>query len=128
MPSARLAAIGFGALSLILIGFQVALALGAPWGGLAMGGAVQGVYPPPMRLAALAQAGVNLAMAAVVFSRAGLLLPPWRVSRVLIWIVVALNGFALVLNLITPSAGERILWAPVAAAMLACAVRVALSR
>ena len=77
-----------------------------------MGGAFPGAYPPPMRAAALVQIGVLLAMALIVLSRAGLALPALgAVSKVLVWGVVVLAGAAVVLNLITPSPMERLIWA-----------------
>lgn len=56
----------------------------------------------------------------MVLARAGLILPGWsRLSRRLIWGVVAFSALSLVLNLLTPSAGERAIWAPVALVLLA---------
>ena len=129
MPSARLAAGAFALLSLAVGGFQLALAAGAPWGDLAMGGAYPGTYPPAMRVAALVQIAIYLLLAAVVFSRAGVALRRWRTaSQWLIWFVVAIESVGVVLNLITPSPLERLIWAPVAALLLAASLRVALSR
>ena len=80
-----------------------------------MGGAYPGQFPPPMRVAALVQALVLLFMAGIVLTRGGVALQRWsRSSRWLIWVVVAFAAVSLVLNLITPSAAERMLWAPVA--------------
>jgi hypothetical membrane protein len=118
----------FGVLTAVLALFQLALALGAPWGHLAMGGRYPGRFPPPMRIAALAQVAINLALAAIVFARAGVALPElFDISRIGIWIVVAVMALAVVLNLITPSRWERRLWAPVAIPLLASSVHVALS-
>lgn len=39
-----------------VVAFQIAIALGAPWGEYAMGGATPGRFPPPMRVAAVVQA------------------------------------------------------------------------
>jgi hypothetical protein len=129
LPSARFAAGVFALFSLAAGGFQLALAAGAPWGELAMGGAYPGVYPPAMRTAALVQIAIYLLLAAVVFARAGVALRGWRpASRWLIWLVVAIQAVAVVLNLITPSPLERLIWAPVAALLLASSLRVALSR
>ena len=128
-PSARLAALVFAGLTAVVMGFQLALALGAPWGSYAMGGAFPGVMPPAMRAAALAQIGVLAMVALVVASRAGLVLPRLRpVSRWLVWVVVALQAAGVVLNLITPSGTERLIWAPVATGLFLCALRVALAR
>lgn len=125
----RLTAKLFAALTAIVIAFQLALALGAPWGAFAMGGSVAGVYPPAMRIAALIQAAILASLALVVLCRAGVVLRSWRdASRWLVWGVVALLAATSILNLITPSPAERVIWAPVAVALFIGSVRVALSR
>jgi hypothetical protein len=127
--TSRGAAWVFCALTGLVCLFQLALALGAPWGAYAMGGAFPGAFPPAMRIAAVVQAVVLAGVALVVLSRAGLALARWgRTARWLIWVVVALLGVSVVLNLITPSGGERMIWAPVVIVLFACALRVALSR
>lgn len=127
--TAQLASRIFTGLILVVAAFQLGLALGAPWGKFAMGGAFPGSYPPAMRIVALAQIGVLFAIALVVLSRAGLALPAWRgASRPLAWGIVGLLAVGVVLNLITPSALERVIWAPVALALFLTALRVALSR
>lgn len=109
--------------------FQLALALGAPWGEFAMGGAFPGSYPPAMRVAALVQMAVLAAVVLVVWAHAGLALPRWRaVSRWLTWAIVGLLGVGVVLNLITPSPMERLIWTPVALGLLLSSLRVALGR
>ena len=75
MPSARLAALVFAGLVGLVSAFQLALALGAPWGAYAMGGAFPGVMPAAMRVAALVQIAGLGAVALVVLSRAGVVLP-----------------------------------------------------
>jgi hypothetical protein len=108
--------------------FQLALALGAPWGEYAMGGKYPGRFPSAMRVSAVGQAALLAAFVVFVLSEAELVLPsmaetlPW-----LIWLVVAFSGLSLVLNAITPSAGERRIWVPVALAMLLSSLVVALS-
>ena len=129
MKLRRAAGIGYAVVSAGVVAFQIALALGAPWGSYAMGGAFPGQFPPALRLTALVQAAVLLLMAAVVLARAGIALRGWfRVSRWLVWVVVAFAAVSLVLNLITPSAGERMIWAPVAFALLVCSLLVATGR
>ncbi len=82
-----------------------------------------------LRIGALVQAALLAGMAAVVMARAGLILGEWsRASRWLAWIVVAFATVSLVLNLITPSADERAIWAPVALLMLGSSAAVALGR
>ena len=129
MNLTRAAAILYAILSFFVIAFQIALAAGAPWGEVAMGGAFPGQFPPPLRVAALVQATLLAGMAAVVLTRAGLILPRWsRASRWLMWFVVAFAALSFFLNLITPSAGERAVWAPTTFLLLLSSSSVAFSR
>lgn len=129
MNIGKVAAVIYAIVSLGVIAFQIALALGAPWGAYAMGGAFPGQFPPALRVAALIQAALLAGMAVIVLARAGLILPGWsRAARWLVWLIVAFSGLSLFLNLITPSAGERALWAPVAFILLASSLLTALSR
>lgn len=119
----------YAVVSVGVIAFQIALALGAPWGAYAMGGAFPGQFPPELRVAAVVQAVILAGLALVVLARAGITLPKWsRTSRWLVWVVVAFSALSLVLNLITPSARERAIWAPVALIMLTSSVIVAVSK
>ena len=128
MDVTALAAITYTIATAGVITFQVALALGAPWGAYAMGGASPGRFPPAMRVAALIQAAVLGALAVAVLSQVGLALPslaeayPW-----LIWVAVAVSALSVLLNAITRSAGERRIWLPVALVLLVCSVTVALT-
>ena len=129
MISPGIAAWIFAGLTGVVVLFQLALALGAPWGSYAMGGAFPGTYPPAMRVAAVVQIAILAGVALVVLARAGLVLPRWRrTSRWLAWGVVGLLGVGVVLNLITPSGLERLIWAPVAVLLFLTSLRVALSR
>jgi hypothetical protein len=111
-----------------VIAFQIGLALGAPWGAYAMGGRFPGRFPPAMRIGALVQAALLTLAVLIVLSDAGLIQPsvagpfPW-----LIWLVVGFSAISLVLNAVTPSAGERRIWLPVAVVMLLCSLSVALT-
>lgn len=126
MIGPRHAALIFAGLTALVCLFQLALAMGAPWGEYAMGGAFPGVYPPIMRVSALVQIVLLALVALVVLSRAGVLLPSWaKASRWLMWIIAAFTGVGVVLNLITPSGGERLIWAPVAVVLFLSALRVA---
>jgi hypothetical protein len=127
MDIRRAAALLYAVLSAGVAAFQIALAAGAPWGAYAMGGASPGQFPPVLRIAAFVQAALIVGMAAIVMSRAGLILPGWsRASRWLVWVVVAFMAVFLVLNLITPSAGERAIWAPMILLLLASSAVVAI--
>lgn len=128
MDIAKIAAIIYAIVTFGVVVFEIALAAGAPWGAYAMGGAFPGQFPPAMRIAAIVQAVLLAGMAAVVLARAGLILPAWsQASRWLVWIVVAIMALGLVLNLITPSAGERAIWAPTVAVLLISSLIVAFS-
>ncbi len=129
MELRRAAAIGYAAISAGVVAFQIALALGAPWGSAAMGEAFPGQYPPAMHVAAVFQAALIALIAGAVLSRAGVALPRWsRASRWLVWIVAAFLAVGLVLNFATPSAAERAIWAPVTFLLLACSLIVATGR
>ncbi len=118
----------FGVLILITVVFQLALATGAPWGSLAMGGRYPGRFPTAIRIAAIVQAGVLALLGMIVWIHTGLvtwgqdLLPPKA-----IWVVVFVSVITLVLNTITPSKWERRIWAPVTLLMTICSLIVALS-
>jgi hypothetical protein len=111
-------------LAIVVALFQLALALGAPWGHLAMGGRYPGRFPAGARVGAVVQGALNLGFAVIVLGRAGLVTP--APPNWLFWVVVAASAIAAVLNLITPSIPERRLWGPVSLVMLICVVRVAI--
>jgi cytochrome bd-type quinol oxidase subunit 2 len=127
MDLTTIAALVFAVCAAAVVAFQLALALGAPWGRYAMGGAVQGRFPPPMRIAAVVQGVLIALLAVVVLSAAGLMLPdlaaslPW-----LVWVAVVVSALAVVLNAISRSAGERRIWVPVASVLLVSSLVVAL--
>ena len=124
-----LAAIGFAVLMAGVVGFQLALAAGAPWGSYAMGGAFPGRYPPRMRVAAVVQAVLLAGLAVLVLSAAGILVPglveawPW-----LAWVPVVVSVLAVILNAASRSAGERRIWVPVAVGLLVTSLIVALGQ
>lgn len=124
MDLTTVSAFAFVVVTLAAIAFQLALAAGAPWGAYAIGGKYPGRFPPPLRVTAVVQAVVLALLAAVVAARAGLLAQP--VAPWLIWVVVAFSGLSLVMNVVSPSVGERRLWVPVAGVMLAASSIVAL--
>ncbi len=128
MPDPTLAAYLFSVFTAFVVLFQFALALGAPWGEMAMGGKFPGQLPPRMRIAALIQIVVLVFVALIVLTRAGIILSAFSAySKSAIWFVVVFSLVATVLNLITPSKKERMLWAPVSIILLVCASFVAVS-
>ena len=123
-----LAALIFALMTALAVSFQIALALGAPWGHLAMGGRYPGKFPQPMRVAALAQAALLAGLALMVVVNARLALADLHsVSEIAIWVAVVISLLSLIMNLATPSKPERNLWAPVALVMTVSSLVVALS-
>ena len=122
------AAILFSIVTMGVIAFQVALAVGAPWGANAMGGAFPGRYPPRMRVAAAGMAALLGLLVLIVLSSAGLIIVPMLSGLPsLIWLVVAFSAVSVVLNAASRSAGERRIWVPVALVMLVSSLVVAVS-
>ncbi len=104
-------ALVFGAVTSFAVGFQIALACGAPWGEWANGGRWRGTLPTAMRIVSVAQAALLSILIAVVWSHAGLL--QWAAPSWAIWVVVGITALSSVMNLATPSVKERRLWAPI---------------
>lgn len=116
----------YAVLALVAAVFQLGLATGRPWGHLALGGRYPGSWPIWLRGAAVFQAAVLVSMALVVLTVAGVgQLAPFATQ--LRWVVVAISAPSFLMNLFTPSRGERRLWAPVTGIMLVASVVVALS-
>jgi hypothetical protein len=128
MGIAGIAAVVFAIASIGVIAFQIALALGAPWGAYAMGGAYPGRFPGRLRVAALIQSIVIAALAVIVLSDADLVVQgltdglPW-----LTWIAVGFSAVTVVLNSITRSAVERRTWLPVGLVLLMTSAVAALA-
>ncbi|MBK5268584.1 MAG: hypothetical protein JJE47_14250 [Acidimicrobiia bacterium] len=114
-------------LTCLVILFQLGLAVGLPWGSVAMGGKYPGKFPHHMRGAAVVQALILAALAATVLTRADVIFPQWlATSRILTWFVVAFGIISVVLNLTTPSKWERRIWGPVTVLMLLSSLAVAI--
>lgn len=117
-------------LSLVVAGFQLALAIGAPWGRAAYGGQHPGVLPARLRVSSAVATFVWAAVALVVARRAGL--PVWAPLPdawlpVVVWVVVGLGLVAILLNAITRSRVERALWLPASVLLVGSTLVVALT-
>jgi hypothetical protein len=126
----RVAAIAALVLFALLIVFQLALALGAPWGRAAYGGQHTGVLPTQFRVASAVAVVLWTAVALIVALRAGL--PVWSPLPaswlpVVVWVVVGLLVIAVVMNAITPSGLERAIWLPFTLLLLASTLTVAIA-
>jgi hypothetical protein len=105
----------------VVAAFHAALVLGAPWGQVTQGGATTGALATSGRLVAALSCLVTVVMAGAILARVGrgpFQLWPARVRAVLAWASMLYAVVAAVLNLITRSAAERALWAPVTLLLL----------
>lgn len=113
--------------SLIIAGvivFQFCLIAGAPWGHLTQGGRNEGALPVAGRTAAAVSALLLAAMAGAMMSAASLV-PNWPIWTA--YIALAIQLLSTLMNLITPSRAERLLWGPITVVMLALASFVVIS-
>jgi hypothetical protein len=122
--AAMAAAVGF----LVIAAFQVALALGAPLGRAAWGGAYEGQLPMGLRIASGVAAGVWVLAALIVLGRAGFrVVPlPYGVLRWGTWVLVGLLFVGALTNIASSSGWERFGWGPVALIVGALCLFVAL--
>ena len=92
-----------------LVLFQLALAVGAPWGRAAFGGYTDRLGTR-LRVTSVIAALVWSGAAVVVLGRAGILAIAF--ADILIWVVVALSSLGILANAITRSRLERAIWLP----------------
>ncbi len=122
--AASLAAFVAVVLLLMLVGFQVALAAGQPWGKAAYGGATA-TLDTRLRVTSIVAAVV---WAAVAWFFLALAIPalsgpvPDAWNTVVLWVLVGLFAVATVMNAISRSRLERAIWTPVCAVLLVCAL------
>jgi hypothetical protein len=112
-PAPGWAGLGAATLLGVTAAFQVSLALGAPWGAAAWGGAHAGVLPAGLRWASAGTLAVYLPLAATALDRLGRPLARRRALR----LAAGLLALGTVMNALSPSAVERALWVPVTAAL-----------
>jgi len=121
----QLAAWTYGSLIAVVIVFQVCLMAGAPWGKLTQGGRVQGALPVKGRLVAGFSVLLLAGMAGGILSAAAM--PPnW--PEWVGWVALLVQALSTLLNWITPSLSERLLWGPVTTVMFGLAAYVLLGK
>ena len=101
--------------------FQLALILGAPWGEYTMGGQTKGKLPPQGRVMAGVSILVLILMAQVLLATTGegfITGWPAPILEVLKWMTFAYAILGFVMNWITRSKKERMVWGPVATVLL----------
>ena len=118
----------FSFLTVFVVLFLIALSLGAPWGEMTMGGKYPGKLPRRIRFAVIIQAVLLAMIALLILTRGGIIFTNYfEFSQKAIWGVVVFCGISAVLNTITPSKKERLLWAPIAWLMFSCSLWLALN-
>lgn len=120
-----------GTLAIVLVllaVFQLALALGAPWGRFAWGGQHPGVLPPDRRIASGASVVLLLAFALFALDLGSVIdAVPNIVAQIGIWVAFALFAANVVLNAISRSPAERFAMTPAALVAAVLALLVALA-
>jgi hypothetical protein len=105
--------------------FQVALAVGAPWGVYTQGGETEGALDTSGRVVAAVSCAILLAMAAAILARVRegpLKNAPGRLVTALSWFTTIYSALAVVLNLATQSPSERAVFAPTAVVLFVLVV------
>jgi hypothetical protein len=112
----------------VIVAFQAALSLGAPWGFAAWGGRHQGVLPRRLRIASgVAAVVIYPIIILVVLASAGLIDAGWLpVDRsIAMWVLAGLLALGALANFASRSPRERF-WGPVALAIAICCAVIAL--
>jgi hypothetical protein len=122
--AAAVAAVGF----VLVAFFQLALALGAPWGRAAWGGAHERL-PNGLRIASSFAVVLWLVAALVILSRAGYGWSPlpFSVGRWGTWVLFGLLVLGTLMNLASRSRPERLIQSPIAAVLSVLCLLVALA-
>ncbi len=98
---------------LVVACFEVALALGAPFGSATMGGANHGRLPPELRIVAAVVAAFWLLAVVHALSRGGFIDRfPRAGNPDLTWILLGLTALGALMNAASSSPWERYGWAP----------------
>jgi hypothetical protein len=120
---------GVAAAGFVLVAmFQAALALGAPWGRAAWGGAHRRL-PGGLRIASAVAVILWLAAALVVLARAGYVWSPIPsgVARWGTWVLFGLLVVGTLMNVVSRSRPERLIQTPIAAVLAILCLLVAIS-
>lgn len=117
----EIAALAYAVICAGVILFQFCLIAGAPWGQLTQGGLHKAALPLSGRIAAALSVLLLLAMGMAILSAAGIW-PQW--PRWTGWAALGVQVLSVLMNALTPSRIERLIWAPVTLLMLVLALLV----
>lgn len=111
----------------LLAAFQIALAFGAPFGHLAWGGQSR-VLPTRQRVGSAVSVAIYAVIALIALDRSEQIdILPDLVSRVAMWVVLGFLALSIVPNLLSKSVLERVVMAPVSAALAILGLLLALN-
>jgi hypothetical protein len=115
--------------TLIVSFFQIALALGAPWGEYAYGGTRTGKLPVGFRINSVVAALAMVAIAGHYLAQLDVFEPllDSAGNSVVNWVLVGFTGLSAIANNITRSKKERAVWAIPTILMFIAALLVALN-
>jgi hypothetical protein len=113
-PVRPLVAVVLAAGLLVVVAFQAALTLGAPFGAAAMGGTNPGTLPDETRLVSGFAALVWLLAASLVLARGGRALTPvpTALAKIGTWVLAGFLGLGALMNFASSSPWERWGWGP----------------
>jgi len=106
----QLAAILYISITVLVIFFQFGLVFGAPWGEFTQGGRFKGALPISGRVIAALSIPLLIFMALSIASVVGFIFEWDRWTAIA---TIAFQGVTVILNWITPSRKEKLLWGPV---------------
>ena len=117
------------AATLIVALFQIALALGAPWGEYAYGGQRAGKLPVGFRVNSVVSAAFMVAISGHYLAQLGVFQPllDQAGNSVVNWVLVVFMGLSAIANNITRSKKERAVWAIPTILMFTASLFVALN-
>lgn len=95
--------------------------MGAPWGLYTQGGIHVGVLPVRGKIVGAISICVLVFLAIAMLSAAQIVV---HVPRWMSWVALGIQGLSMLLNWITPSRVERLVWGPITTAMFAMALMV----
>ena len=127
MPT-DLAAMIFCVMLAALAVFQLALALGAPLGRFAWGGA-HARLPANLRIGSAIAIAIYALLGVIILERAGLtrIFPDPAIAHIGAWAVVAYLALGIPMNAISRSPSERFTMTPIVTVLFGLALMVALS-
>jgi hypothetical protein len=108
--------------------FQIALIAGAPWGEYAFGGRYKVALPRNLKIGSVISCCMYVGVACHFLAQIGVFpqLLDSTLNTLANWSIVGIFSLALIMNTITPSKKERLVWAPIGLVLLITSVIIAI--